>query len=228
MKVLIIFLSLMIFSFSFVNNIFAQERIDVVYLKNGSIIKGTIIEQIPNVSIKIETKDGSVFFYKIDEVEKMTKEKVASSNNESESEKLMMYENAKKSPLTAVALSFMLTSTGHLYADNWGRGLLFTGGRLTGSAMVLIGLNKIEVSYDEDEEITNKGKNLIYLGIGLISVLSIWEMVDAAQEVKKYNRNLYQKITGKKAPMHLSFNFKPIYNPVQNTYNLGVGMTYTF
>ncbi len=80
MKVLIIFLSLMIFSFSFVNNIFAQERIDVVYLKNGSIIKGTIIEQIPNVSIKIETKDGSVFFYKIDEVEKMTKEKVVSSN----------------------------------------------------------------------------------------------------------------------------------------------------
>ena len=47
---------------------------DVVYLKNGSIIRGLIIEQIPNVSLKIQTADGSVFVYKIDEIEKMTKE----------------------------------------------------------------------------------------------------------------------------------------------------------
>jgi hypothetical protein len=47
---------------------------DVVYLKNGSIIKGTIIEQIMNVSLKIETGDGSVFFYKMEEVEKLVKE----------------------------------------------------------------------------------------------------------------------------------------------------------
>ena len=61
---------------------------DVVYLKNGSIIHGIIIEQIPNQSIKIQTRDGNVFVYKIDEVEKMTKEQAkiskkinANSNN---------------------------------------------------------------------------------------------------------------------------------------------------
>lgn len=48
---------------------------DVVYLKNGSMVKGIIIEQIPNVSLKIETNDGSVFVYKMEEVEKMAKEK---------------------------------------------------------------------------------------------------------------------------------------------------------
>jgi hypothetical protein len=48
---------------------------EVLYLKNGSIIKGIIIEQIPNVSYKIETGDGSVFIYKFEEVEKITKEK---------------------------------------------------------------------------------------------------------------------------------------------------------
>lgn len=47
---------------------------DVVYLKNGSIIKGTIIEQVPNKSIKIETADRSVFVYQMDEIEKLTKE----------------------------------------------------------------------------------------------------------------------------------------------------------
>ncbi len=48
---------------------------DVVYLKNGSIIRGMIIEQIPNVSLKIQTSDNSVFAYTIDEIEKITKEK---------------------------------------------------------------------------------------------------------------------------------------------------------
>ena len=47
---------------------------DVVYLKNGSIIRGMIIEQIPNKSIKIQTKDGNVFVFEMDEIEKITKE----------------------------------------------------------------------------------------------------------------------------------------------------------
>lgn len=47
---------------------------DFVYLKNGSIIKGLIIEQIPNSQIKIQTKDGSIFVFKMDEIEKITKE----------------------------------------------------------------------------------------------------------------------------------------------------------
>lgn len=51
-----------------------SEYVDVLYLKNGSVIRGMIFEQIPNVSIKIQTKDGSIFVYKMEEVEKMTKE----------------------------------------------------------------------------------------------------------------------------------------------------------
>lgn len=47
---------------------------DVVYLKNGSVIRGMVIEQVPGVSIKVETADRSVFVYPMDEVEKITKE----------------------------------------------------------------------------------------------------------------------------------------------------------
>ena len=53
---------------------------DVVYLKNGSIIRGLIIEQIPNKSIKIQTGDNNVFVYEMSEVEKMAKE-IDQSNN---------------------------------------------------------------------------------------------------------------------------------------------------
>ena len=52
----------------------AKELQDVVYLKNGSIIRGTIIEQVPNESLKIKTADGSVFVYEISQVDKYAKE----------------------------------------------------------------------------------------------------------------------------------------------------------
>jgi hypothetical protein len=47
---------------------------EVVYLKNGSVIRGLIIEQVPQQSIKIQTKDRNIFVFKYLEIEKITKE----------------------------------------------------------------------------------------------------------------------------------------------------------
>ncbi len=52
----------------------AQNLQEVVYLKNGSVVRGVIIEQIPGSSLKIQTADGSIFAYKMEEVEKISKE----------------------------------------------------------------------------------------------------------------------------------------------------------
>lgn len=49
--------------------------VDVVYLKNGGILVGNIIEQIPNESLKIQTKDGSVFVYSMSDIARIAKEK---------------------------------------------------------------------------------------------------------------------------------------------------------
>jgi hypothetical protein len=51
--------------------------VDVLYLKNGSIIRGTITEMVPNKTIKIKMADGSLFVYKMEEVEKFVKEENA-------------------------------------------------------------------------------------------------------------------------------------------------------
>jgi hypothetical protein len=56
---------------------------DVVYLKNGSIIRGLVIEQVINKSIKIETADRSVFVYQMEEIEKITKEPFQGRNRNS-------------------------------------------------------------------------------------------------------------------------------------------------
>ena len=52
----------------------AQQKRDVVYLKNGSIIKGTVVEYTAEKGIKIETGDGSIFAFRPEEIEKITKE----------------------------------------------------------------------------------------------------------------------------------------------------------
>jgi len=65
---------LVVFSLLLSASVFAAEYQDVVYLKNGSVIKGIITEQIPNESVTIETADGNVFVYKYSEVKKFTKE----------------------------------------------------------------------------------------------------------------------------------------------------------
>lgn len=57
-------------------NVQAQKANETVYLKNGSVIKGTIVEQVPNESLKIRTADGSLFVYQMSEVTKITKEEV--------------------------------------------------------------------------------------------------------------------------------------------------------
>lgn len=60
------------------NTIFVQAQSkssETVYLKNGSIIKGEVVEMISNKQVKVKTADGSLFVYTTDEVEKIVKEK---------------------------------------------------------------------------------------------------------------------------------------------------------
>lgn len=51
----------------------AQHRDEVVYLKNGSEIRGTVIQYKPGEKIRIQTRDGSLFVYQMDEVDHLSK-----------------------------------------------------------------------------------------------------------------------------------------------------------
>ena len=47
--------------------------VDVVYLKNGSQIRGSIVEEVPGKQIKIRTADGSLFVYDMAQVVRITR-----------------------------------------------------------------------------------------------------------------------------------------------------------
>lgn len=55
--------------------VFAQTGTkDLVFLKNGSIIKGYVLEQIPDKTVKIQTSDGTIYVFQMSEVERIIKE----------------------------------------------------------------------------------------------------------------------------------------------------------
>lgn len=70
MKKIILILSILVSTLG----LKAQKLTDVVYFKNGSIIKGTLVEQSDTL-IKIETCCGSIFAYKPDEIIEIKHEK---------------------------------------------------------------------------------------------------------------------------------------------------------
>ncbi|HSZ25116.1 MAG TPA: hypothetical protein VK766_05335 [Cytophagaceae bacterium] len=47
---------------------------DVLYLKNGDVISGVIIEKVPFKFVKIQTKGGNMFTYSAEEIDRITKE----------------------------------------------------------------------------------------------------------------------------------------------------------
>ena len=44
------------------------------YLKDGSVLRGTILEQVPNETIKIRTRGGSVIVLKMSSIVQITKQ----------------------------------------------------------------------------------------------------------------------------------------------------------
>ena len=54
--------------------IFGQQLEDVIYLKNGSIIRGIVIEHVPDTHISIQTREGNLFVYEIGQIDRIMKE----------------------------------------------------------------------------------------------------------------------------------------------------------
>lgn len=70
MKKSIIFITLLIFTGL---SLSAQRTKDVLYLKNGSIIYGKLLE-VKDSQFKIQTQEGSTFIFKAEEVERFANE----------------------------------------------------------------------------------------------------------------------------------------------------------
>jgi TM2 domain-containing membrane protein YozV len=179
---------------------------DVVYLKNGSIIRGTIIEQIPNESLNVKTKDGSVFVYKMTEVSKITKEQIANASSNTGNNNIgnqyaniasPSYKQIKMNynyhmyvpqpsdpynPIVSGVCSWFIPGLGQMICGETGRGLGFLGGYVGSYLVMGIGSGVVVNSYDDGGR--TAGSLIMIVGaIGMVTV-DIWSIVDASHVAK--------------------------------------------
>ena len=76
---------------------FSQQTQDVVYLKNGTIIHGSILEFQPNGNVKVKNNVGDIFVYPADQVERMTKESASGDGIRYTSSAAPSYSNSSSS-----------------------------------------------------------------------------------------------------------------------------------
>ncbi len=161
----------------------SAEDIDVVYLKNGSIIKGVVIETIPNESIKIETDDGSISIIEMPEVDKI--------------KKIQFVE--PKDPLVAVGsgggtacLSLLspvpILGAGQIYNGQYLKGLAFFGIGILGSYLEYLIINQ------DDEELETIDDRIGELGATLIIGSIVLSPIDAYYSAKRINSEAKKKV----------------------------------
>lgn len=160
MKTLNLFI---LFLLLFNSNILGQRNLqDIVYLKNGSVIHGIIIEQVPNQTIKVQTKDGNIFVFKVDEIEKIIKEAPKVNNDE--------FEMKRRIPMAAFGLSFLMPGAGQFYNHQWVKGGIFLGCLLGVGVVALIN------SYGM---LDAHGSDLQYCLAGAASLIWMVSLLDA-------------------------------------------------
>ena len=57
-----------------ITSLFGQTRIDVIHLNNGNIVKGKIIENVPNEFIRLESKDEQIQLIEYSDIQKFSGE----------------------------------------------------------------------------------------------------------------------------------------------------------
>ncbi len=175
----------------------AQELQDVVYLKDGSIIRGTIVEQVPGESILIQTVDGNRFRYVLEDIDRMAKEAATGGRTEPEVTQIVL--RTSKSPGTAWALSFLVPGGGQFYNGDSSGGFWFLFRQLIFTAAVV-----------EQSNCVGSGCNgeLITLWASAVVLNWIWSQVDAYQGAKTMNAR-----SSPSSSPGLGFSFAPNITP---------------
>ncbi len=185
---------------------FAQQMEDVVHLKNGGLIRGTITEQIPSESLKIQTRDGNIFVYTMDEIAKISKEPVM---------RMRGHIGAKeKNPWLAFGLSLLIPGAGQFYNGQHDKGMFQLG-------VVVFHYKDCRWIHD------CSGKD----DLGILTLLGfgfhIWSIVDAPISADAINQQSQQPSYGHLIELRGSRATLGV-DPVVSHKNLGTRLTLHF
>ena len=155
----------------------AGQMEDVVYLENGGIVRGTILEQIPDKSLKIKRRDGKEFKYRMRDIVRISREPVLGSRTLSQ----------KKNPMVALGLSFPIVGSGQFYNGEYTKGVAQMGAAIVGLGLVLSAGGDNTDSPDGNLDADNDDWRSIP-GYVLFLGGAIWSLIDAPMSANRINR----------------------------------------
>ncbi len=149
-------------------DISGEEWVDVVYLKDGTILRGWIIENNPKNFLRIRIGDGRVLTCEYSRIERLaTEENIFDEEFPRE-----------KSPALAFLLSFLVTGCGQVYNEQIAKGVLMLGGSLAGMYIALTDLRSPET------------------GLTIWAGCVLWSLIDAPLTASAINRERWQRRYG--------------------------------
>ena len=179
--ILLIFCGMMIGLFSQAE---AQGIEEVVYLKNGSVVRGIIVEQIPNETLRIRTQGGSEFVFQMSEVLKITKELpvVEPSSSAGRLPPPGSYIQ-QKDPTMAGILSFLLPGAGQFYVEERNKAYVHWLVYIVSIVFVAAAIEDNDI-YDRDVD-SDDG----YAAVGGLAFLINWvvSIVSAPSQARAFN-----------------------------------------
>lgn len=155
----------------------SQEMEDVVYMKDGSVLRGVIIEQNPGDYLLLQTRDQNVLRFSFSDIDRLTRE--AREAPASAEPRVAV---AEKSPGTAMGLSFLVTGLGQFYNGESSKGVLHLVVGAVAAGTMLAGVEDC-YAYDDFDCST--------FTIGALGVVGtkIWTMWDAYDSAKRINES---------------------------------------
>ena len=206
---LIVIIISLLFARGLLAQTYNQQMEDVVYKKNGEVLRGVIIEQVPNQYLKIKLKTGDIFIVDYKDIEKVVKEPSVSQQPKPQtapppppppSYSTVQEERARERMLIAGALSFFIGwGAGHYYLGKINHGILFTCLNLFSLLLVGVGVGLGgAASWSLDSTQATVGFYLAVAGAGLYigSWLADWitALVSGHKQIeesKKYYRTSF-------------------------------------
>ena len=159
----------------------ASQLEDVVYLKDGTVVRGTIIDRNPGQLLRIRTADNRVSTYSAQQIYKVARQPIASS------------ESRQRSPELAGCLSCIFPGLGQFYNGQPGKGCLQLGMVSVGGAFALL-VASASV-YDSFGGGSSDSSNAAFYGSLAVAGFGwLWSVIDATETAKAINeRNEKQR-----------------------------------
>ncbi len=156
----------------------AQAQVEsAVYLNDGSVVRGVIIEEVPGQFVKIRLSDNRVLTYKAHQIMEIVRQPIPESVA------------PRKNPLLAGCLSGFLPGLGQFYNGESGKGTIQMGMALGGLSVALIGVlaSAVETWNDWGTDSTDAPETIVGVGGVLFISAWVWSVIDAPSSAKKIN-----------------------------------------